>query len=356
MHKLVMAECTEQRACIKFCFKLGKSAAECYENLKVAFGDQAMSRTQVFEWFRKFKNGRQSIESDARTGRPATSNNDIITNKVRDLIKQDRRLTVREIAEEVGISCGSCHSILTKNLNMKRLCAKFVPRLLTDEQRDQRRFIASDLFERATEDAGFMSNIVTCDETWVYGYDPETKQQSSEWRGPTSPRPKKARQQRSNVKVMLIVFFDIRGIVYYEYAPPGQTINKTYYVDVLKRFRNAMRRKRPALWRSGNWLLHQDNAPAHTSQLVQCFLAKHGIAQVPQPPYSPDLAPCDFFLFPQLKVALKGKRFEDVPAIQENATEHLLGVTLDAFELCYQQWQERWAKCVASEGAYFEGD
>ncbi len=139
---------------------------------------------------------------------------------------------------------------------------------------------------------------------------------------------------------MLLVFFDIRGIVYYEYAPRGQTINKTYYVDVLMRFRDAVRCKRPLMWQSGNWFLHQDNAPAHTSQLGQCFLAKHGIAQVPQPPYSSDLAPCDFFLFPQLKTALKGRRFNDIPTIKDNATEHLLGISREAFEHCYEQWQE----------------
>ncbi|GFU67918.1 histone-lysine n-methyltransferase setmar-like protein [Trichonephila clavipes] len=80
-------------------------------------------------------------------------------------------------------------------------------------------------------------------------------------------------------------------IVHHEYAHTGQTINKEYYVEVLKRLRNAIRRKRPQLWESGDWLLHHDNAPAHTSNLVQQYLSKHSIAQLRQPPYSPDIAP-----------------------------------------------------------------
>ena len=95
-----------------------------------------------------------------------------------------------------------------------------------------------------------------------------------------------------------------------EYAPNGQIINKEFYLEVLRSLRESVRRKRPEKWRDGDWILHHDNAPAHTSHLVQQFLAKHGTAQLQQPPYSPDLAPCDFFLFPRLKKVLKGHRFE----------------------------------------------
>jgi len=86
-----------------------------------------------------------------------------------------------------GISVGSCDAILTDDLHMKRVRAKFVPRLPTDDQREQRQTIARDLFERSCEDVQLLKSIVTSDESWVYGYDPGTKQQSSQWKGPTSP-------------------------------------------------------------------------------------------------------------------------------------------------------------------------
>ena len=81
--------------------------------------------------------------------------------------------------------------------------------------------------------------------------------------------------------------------MHYELDPRGQTINKEYDVQALKRLHDAVRRKRPRSWSSGDWLLHHDNAPAHSSNLVQQFLAKHKIVQLRQPPYSPDIAPCD---------------------------------------------------------------
>ncbi|KAJ4425689.1 hypothetical protein ANN_27885 [Periplaneta americana] len=156
-------------------------------------------------------------------------------------------------------------------------------------------------------------------------------------------RPKKARQVRSKIKVMLTVFFDVRGIVHHEYAPEGQTVTKEYYHDVLRRLRDAVRRKRPDMWTANNWHLHHDNAPAHSSQLIHTFLAKHGITTVRQPPYSPDLAPCDFWLFPKLKTPLKGSRFESREEIMRNATTELNTIPKEDFQRCFRQWKDRFA-------------
>ena len=161
---------------------------------------------------------------------------------------------------------------------------------------------------------------------------------------------------RSNVKVMLTVFFDSRGMVYHEYAPQGQNITKEYYLEVIRRLRDAVRRKQLHLWATGTWQLHHDIAPAHSSHLIQTFLAKHNIPLVRQAPYSPDMAPCDFWLFPKLKMPLKGTRFESPEDIMRSATAQLYSIPKEAFLKCFQQWRDRWEKCVQSQGDYFEGD
>ena len=104
---------------------------------------------------------------------------------------------------------------------------------------------------------------------------------------------------------MLLAFFDSEGIVH-EYAPTGQTINNEFYLEVLQPLHESVHQK----WWDGDWILHHDSAPAHTSHLMQQFLAKHSTAQLQQLPYSPDLTPCDFFLFLRLKKVLKGHQFE----------------------------------------------
>jgi transposase len=120
---------------------------------------------------------------------------------------------------------------------------------------------------------------------------------------------------------MLIVFFDIRGIVHHEFVLEGQTVNAEFYCNVLRRLRKDIRRKRPELWRAGNWLLHDDNAPSHRALVTHEFLTHKGIITLPYPPYSPDLAPCNFFLFPKMKLQLKVRRFDRVEKIQKGISE-----------------------------------
>ena len=92
-----------------------------------------------------------------------------------------------------------------------------------------------------------MERIITGDETWVYKFNIQTSQQSSEWQTRGEPKLKKPSQSRSKVKVMLIVFFDIRGMVHHEFVPEGQTVNKEYYLAVLKCLREKICQKRPDL-------------------------------------------------------------------------------------------------------------
>ena len=141
----MMCESTEQRICIKFSFKIGKPATETYQLLQQAYGEDAMGRTQVSDWFRRFKEGRTSVESDPHSGRPSIWRNEEMIAKVRTFIRNNRRMTVRESADGCGISVGLCDVILTDDLHVKRVCAKYVPRLLTDDQREQRQTIAGDL-------------------------------------------------------------------------------------------------------------------------------------------------------------------------------------------------------------------
>ena len=154
----------------------------------------------------------------------------------------------------------------------------------------------------------------------------------------------------------MIPFFDSKGMIYLHWVPSGQTVKKEYYVEVLREFRKRFRRKRPALFTSSRWHFHQDNAPVHTSIRVSNYLTEMGIKTVPHPTYSPDLAPCDFWLFPKLKENLRGSRFEKIEEMKEAVTRVVDTFTLEDFQGAFQKLVERYNKCIAAREEYFEGD
>lgn len=152
----------------------------------------------------------------------------------------------------------------------------------------------------------------------------------------------------------MICFFDSKGIVHKEFVPPGQTVNQHFYLKVLDRLRKRVIRVRPEIAKT--WILHHDNAPCHRAFSVSRFLTSKNIAVLPQAPYSPDMSPCDFFLFPQTKLVVKGTHFESITDIQNAVTRVLQDIPVEAFQKCYESWKKRWNQCIVVGGEYFDGD
>jgi len=164
---------------------------------------------------------------------------------------------------------------------MHRIAAKIVPRVLIQDQKDSQVVICQKLKETLKNDPMLLLNVITGDESIVNAYDPETKLQSSQWKSPRSPRPKKTHVQKSKLKTMLICFFDQEGIIHREFVPPGMTVNADIYCDVLSRLRENVQCKRPQKWQNQNLIIHHDNAPAHRSFKVSQFLAKNNMTSDP---------------------------------------------------------------------------
>jgi len=154
----------------------------------------------------------------------------------------------------------------------------------------------------------FLSRLVTMNETWLYHYDPETKQRSMEWRHSGSPRHKKFRVQKSAGKILASIFWDQDGILLIDYLSKGQTVNTEYYSSLLVQLKDILREKCRGKATKGVLFLH-DNAPAHRALETQKKLTYLGFHCPDHPPYSPDLAPSVYHLFPGLKRQLKGRHF-----------------------------------------------
>ena len=145
-------------------------------------------------------------------------------------------------------------------------------------------------------------------------------------------------------------------MIYMHWVPTGQTVNKEYYIEVLREFRKRFCWKRPALFKSGQWHFYQDKAPVHNSILVTDYLSKMGIKTVPHHPYSPDIAPCNFCLFPKLKEKLRGCRYETIEEMKEAVMKVIDTLTREEFHGNFQKMLERYNKCIPAGGNYLEGD
>ena len=166
------------------------------------------------------------MEDKSRAGRPSTSKMDDNV-EVRSLVRSDRRLTLRMISSELNLNRFTVHQILTKNLDMRKVCVKMVPKNLTTEQKASRKDVCLDLLD-CLEEPEFFNRVITGDESWIMEYDSEIKRQSREWHTANSPVPRKREWANPKSNRCSFVFFDSQGIVHRE-LPPGQTVNQTFY-------------------------------------------------------------------------------------------------------------------------------
>ena len=167
----------DQRINIKCCVKIGKSASETSALLTLVYGEYAMKKSSVFEWHRRFKEGREDVQDDPRSGQPKAQKTDANVDRVRTLVRSDR-LGLRVIADELNMNRETVRLIVKEDLGMRKISTKIVPRILTHDQKQCRLHISSDLLSNAE----MFDRVITGDETSCFQQDPETKRQSMQWK------------------------------------------------------------------------------------------------------------------------------------------------------------------------------
>lgn len=344
----------EIRSTIKFFTLQGLSATQIQNELVKVYGDHTPPFRTITHWVNEFKCGRMNVEDNPRGCRPILVTDEENTQKVLQIVEADRRVRMIDIAEELGISTYSVGIILHDRLGLSKLSSRWVPPLLTAEQKSKRVEACNSLLQLWNANPqNFHSLLVTGDETWVHHYDPESKIQSMEWRATGSSGPVKAKTVKSAGKVFATVFFDHEGVLLCDFLSKGTTMNALRYVEVLEKLRYNIRNRRRGKLSQGLFLLH-DNAPAHTAKMVKAAIQPTGLAELNHPPYSPDLAPCDFFLFPELKKHLKGRRFSSDEEVILAVQTILSQFSKDFFSWGIMQLRDRAAKCIERGGDYVE--
>lgn len=340
------------RAMIFYDFKSSLSPQDCYARLQNAFGTEAPHLSTVRRWYAEFNRGRVSLCDEIREGRPSTATTEENVATVRLLIEENRRITYEEIRGHLGIGMSQIHKILHLHIKVRKLCSRWIPHKLTPEQKHARvEWCKKMLLKYDHGLSNAVYDIVTGDETWIYSYIPERKQQSYVWVFEGEDKPTKIRQARSVGKKMIAFFFSKTGPVCTIPLQEQKTVNAEWYTTVcLPSVFEKVREKRPR----GRILLHQDNASAHTAKQTMSFLDSEEVELVTHPPYSPDLAPCDFFIFPKIKDLMRGKTFAEPEEAVLAFNEHVKNIPSDQWSLCFQKWFERMKKCLKCNGEYFE--
>ena len=158
----------DERYAIKLCFKFGTNATETYGMLQTAFGASCINRASVFEWWHKrFKEGRESVKDDERYGRSKVVRTPELIGQIKNFMDKDRRVSIETISVQCDVSVGSVHIIIREKLKMRKICAKFIPRVLREDQKE-RCHDSREMVELIISDPAVLDALVTCDESWIY--------------------------------------------------------------------------------------------------------------------------------------------------------------------------------------------
>ena len=345
----------EQRAYVKIRTLLQISHTDIYKDLMEVYNDRALPYSTIVDWARRFSEGRESIEDRPRAGRPISGTSDKCVLEVSAILEEDPHISLVEIGNAVGVSTGTAHAIVHDNLQLRKVCARWVPHALTQAQKTKRvqcakKFLSD--FDRT--DSRRLFEIVTGDETWVRYSKPLSKEANKIWIAKGQDPPMIPRHDFRNPKVMYCIFFDSYGPVCQICVPKNTTITGSFYLnECLSEVEKFYHNRRPRTGTRGLRLLH-DNARPHKTKLVREKLESMRVVELDHPPYSPDLAPCDFWLFPKLKKHLSGRKFESRAHLGSAIFQYMKAIPREDFKKVFLDWIKRLKLVIQHQGEYFE--
>lgn len=343
------------RAQAKLHFSRGLSARLIQNELKKDCVDPLPHRATIYRWCQQFRSGDLSPENRSKPGPSKSATDERHVARVKAVVEKDRRLLLREIAEKVKISVMSVWRILHLILGLSLRCARWIPKLLTPAQMKYRVQASQENLNLLSMDKDFfLGQIVDGDESYLHHYEAETKRQSSQWLQPGSQPPLKAIRKTSSAKIMMLIFWDRMGVLLTEFFYKGKTLTGQSYAKILEKLKAAYIKKRGQdRWDDGVFLLH-DNAPCHTSKVVKQKLHDTGFIELYHPPYSPDLAPSDYFLFPKLKKYMRGRKYSSDEQVKKSVISWLGHRGPAFYSRGIEALENRWKKCVKNKENYIE--
>nr|QXJ78550.1 putative DD34D transposase [Kaburagia rhusicola] len=334
------------REILFFFFNSKKSAAEAHRMLSDTYGEAVVSEKTCREWFQRFKNGDYDVEDRHGGGRKKIFEDA----ELEALLDQDAFQTQEELAESLQVT----QQAVSKRLQAMGMIQKqgnWVPYDLKPRDAERRFFACEQLLQRQNR-KGFLHRIVTGDEKWVH-YDNPKRRKS--WGKPGHASTSTAKPNIHGAKVMLCIWWDQLGVIYYELLKPSETITGDRYRTQLMRLSRALKEKRPQYEETHDKvILQQDNARPHVAKVVKKYLETLNWEILPHPPYSPDVTPSDYHLFRSMAHGLANEHFSSYEEVKNWIDTWIDSKDEKFFRHGIRMLPDSWSKVVASDGQYFE--
>ena len=345
-------EKNEFRAYILIRHKIGLTPIEIFNELQLAYADNSPSYVTVTRWITRFKGGTEDLQDLERSGRPITAVTPSNIESVRCLIEGNVHISYKQIEAELSLSPPSINIIIHSHLKLRKIASRWVPYELTAAQKKKRVEFCKENLARFTSGAWRLCDIITGYESWIYYRAIGSKQSNMSWVAEGDSASTVVKRNRYEPKSMFTVFFRSTGVVFVDCLESGQTVSAIYYRDnVLKPVMEKVREQKVISGVKSMKILH-DNARPHTAKLVKTYLQEEGIIAIDHPPYSPDLAPCDFWLFSKIKRELDSH--PDVQSLKIQITEVLEKIPQEEYLKTFKKYLERMQLCITNRGDYFE--
>ena len=345
-------ENTNLRFYIQTRTSLGITPKAVHEELVSVYGPKVLTYSTVQKWSKEFREGRMELEDAPRSGRPVSKNNEENIELVRSIIEEDPHSTYDDIEAETELSRGTIENIIHDHLKLRKITSRWVPHEMTPRQKQERVRICRENLDRFLRNSWRLCDIITGDESWFYLRQIGRKTSNSQWVG-EDERPKTiVRRSQHAPKMLFSIFFKSTGPLWIHALDRGQTLDQDYYIDYcLGPAIEELIKERPISMTKGVKLLH-DNARPHVTKNVKNFLQEKEISLLPHPPYSPDLAPCDFWLFDYIKRNLSDQADDD--SLFKAVSKFVLKIPHKEFKKTFDVLLERMQLCIDNKGEYFE--
>lgn len=326
----------EIRSVIHYLWIKGYKNLDIYEEICNVYGSNIISLRSVQDKTKKMNEGTYTIFDQQRSGRPKKLE---LIPKIQNYLDDNPYTSTRKIAKYFNIDKKTVKLILINDLNMKRINFKWIPYKLSPKNAALRVEVSTKLYEFLTNaNRNKLRKVLTQDETWIYFSNPR----NSMWINNNDNPPVRVSKKINSKKVMISVIWSVTGIKSVTMLGRNQKFNSKFFSDtVLDNLSKNISTK--------GYYLHMDNAKPH---IVPQKLKELGIIRLEHPPYSPDIAPSDFFLFGYLKNMLQGYEFDDEKQLYDKVNELLYSIPKTTLENVYNEWIERLYTVIQSNGNY----